>query len=257
MRDVEGDEGPSGPQEPILMEARQLIERLQANGIVVRALGGVAIAMLCPSAWSGPLKRSYGDLDIATPKRDARRLAEQLQEWGFIPDQRFNALHGRSRMIFESPRQGWRIDVFVEEFAMCHTLPLGKRLAMLPLTVTRADLLLTKTQIVELNQKDAGDIAALLLDSQLSDDESGLNTRYVSELLARDWGWWRTVTSNLAWVGGVVPDLGLEQGAVSSLEEAIRKIRVAIDAQPKSLRWRTRASVGDRVPWYEEPEEVR
>ena len=30
----------------------------------------------------------------------------------------------------------------------------------------------------------------------------------------------------------------------------------AIEAAPKSTKWRLRARVGDRVTWYEEPEEV-
>ena len=139
---------------------------------------------------------------------------------------------------------------------MCHRLAFGKRLATLPYTISRADLLLTKVQIVQLNQKDAADVAALLLDSGFSDDESGLNTSYVSELLSRDWGWWRTVTANLKWLEEILPAMGLDAESVRRLEGAIRTLRAAIDAQPKSVRWRTRASVGDRVPWYEEPEEV-
>jgi hypothetical protein len=31
----------------------------------------------------------------------------------------------------------------------------------------------------------------------------------------------------------------------------------AVEAQPKPLRWRLRAQVGDRLQWYELPEEVR
>ena len=29
-----------------------------------------------------------------------------------------------------------------------------------------------------------------------------------------------------------------------------------VEAEPKSLRWRSRAKVGDRTTWYQEPEEV-
>ncbi len=32
---------------------------------------------------------------------------------------------------------------------------------------------------------------------------------------------------------------------------------VAIDAAPKTLGWKARARVGERVRWYETPEEVR
>ena len=30
----------------------------------------------------------------------------------------------------------------------------------------------------------------------------------------------------------------------------------AIEATPKSLRWKARARVGERVRWYEQPEET-
>jgi hypothetical protein len=33
-------------------------------------------------------------------------------------------------------------------------------------------------------------------------------------------------------------------------------IAAAITSAPKSLRWRARARLGRRVPWYELPEEV-
>jgi hypothetical protein len=33
-------------------------------------------------------------------------------------------------------------------------------------------------------------------------------------------------------------------------------LRKRIDAEPKSTKWKLRARVGERVQWYEEPEEV-
>jgi hypothetical protein len=33
-------------------------------------------------------------------------------------------------------------------------------------------------------------------------------------------------------------------------------LRATIDAAPKSTRWKLRARVGDRMPWYVEPEEM-
>jgi len=240
---------------PIVARTRQLIDQLTTDGVVARALGGVGIALLCPSASAPPLKRSYGDLDLATPKGHARELEARLLSRGFEADARFNALHGRRRMMFDFPDHEWSIDVFVEEFAMCHALPLGDRLRGAPYALTPADLMLTKLQIVQLNSKDAVDVAALLLDVELADDDSGINASYLSQLLAKDWGWWRTVTGNLTWLEAVVPSLGLDGSRVSRLIGKLRQLRAAIDAQPKSLRWRARANVGERMLWHEEPEE--
>jgi hypothetical protein len=242
-------------QKSIVTQTRELIDGLTGSGVVARALGGVAIALLCPSASQPPLRRSYGDLDLATSRGHARRLEASLLEFGLVPDTRFNALHGRRRMIFEAPAYGWSMDVFVEEFTMCHSLVLGDRLGSPPYTLTPADLALTKLQIVELNNKDAVDLAALLLDVEITEDESGINVGYFSALLAKDWGWWRTVTGNLTWLEEVVPSLGLDAAALNRVLAAINELRTSIDRRQKSLRWRARANVGDRMVWHEQPEE--
>jgi hypothetical protein len=36
----------------------------------------------------------------------------------------------------------------------------------------------------------------------------------------------------------------------------VEALQEAIEAAPKSTRWKLRARVGERVPWYEQPEEV-
>jgi hypothetical protein len=36
----------------------------------------------------------------------------------------------------------------------------------------------------------------------------------------------------------------------------VAALRAAIDAAPKSTRWKLRATVGERQQWYVEPEEV-
>ena len=48
--------------------------------------------------------------------------------------------------------------------------------------------------------------------------------------------------------------LDVDAGQVS---ERLDELWARIDAQPKSLKWKLRARVGDRLSWYELPEEVR
>jgi hypothetical protein len=38
--------------------------------------------------------------------------------------------------------------------------------------------------------------------------------------------------------------------------EQARRLRDVCDETPKTLKWKLRAKVGDRVQWYELPEEV-
>ncbi|MBI2237176.1 MAG: hypothetical protein HYU54_01440, partial [Actinobacteria bacterium] len=60
-------------------------------------------------------------------------------------------------------------------------------------------------------------------------------------------------TMESAWAGaapGPGPDLAVARERAAGL-------RRALEGAPKSLRWKVRARVGERVSWYQEPEEVR
>lgn len=138
---------------------------------------------------------------------------------------------------------------------MCHKLRLGDRLHLHGSTVSLADLLLTKLQVAELNAKDLTDAAALLVDHELTEDESGINVRYVGEVVGQDWGWWRTVDENVRTIAQRAPGLPLDADAAARLGGRIDELLARMERAPKSRRWRWRARAGDRLPWREEPEE--
>ncbi len=52
--------------------------------------------------------------------------------------------------------------MFVGTFRMCHTIFLSDRLDVDPTTIPPAELLLTKLQVFELNEKDVRDTLLLL-----------------------------------------------------------------------------------------------
>ena len=234
----------------------EMVRAGESEGVTVRALGGVAIQLRCLSAQEGgPLHRECGDVDLATTGRSAVGVKRLLEERGYEPAKRFNGLHGRTRLLFTAS-DGHHADVFIDTFAMCHSLDLKGRVAIDAETLTLADLLLTKLQIAELNRKDVSDVAALLLDHELRDDDTGINLPYVAMTLGRDWGWWRTVSGNLVRFASLVELLNLEPQPLERAQLQAQQIMDSIDAAPKATRWRLRAKVGDRVAWREEPEEV-
>lgn len=233
----------------------KLVEQLTQGGVPVRLLGGIAIAARCASAQSPPLARPFHDIDVMTRRSDARTLSRKMAALGYKPHDRFNALHGRHRMMFTAT-DGLHVDVLVEEFRMCHELRVGERLSIDGETLSLADLLLTKLQIAKLNRKDATDLAALLIDHDLTDDETGLNAKYIASFLAGDWGWWRTTTDNLTVLDDLWPTLGLFEPEGSNGLQRLRRLAKAIDGAKKTLRWKSRARIGDRVAWRLEPEEV-
>jgi hypothetical protein len=123
------------------------------------------------------------------------------------------------------------------------------------------DLLLSKLQVVEQNFKDVHDIVYLLAAYEVRDgDEPGtVGLARFGRVLADDWGWWRTVTGNLDRVAelarGDLARLVPADAPHDPVEQAVALRRHA-DTIPKSLKWRLRARLGDRVQWYEVPEET-
>ena len=64
-------------------------------------------------------------------------------------------------LFFDEPNDR-QVDVFVGTFRMCHEIPVRERLEVDPTSIPLAELLLTKLQVYELNEKDIRDTVAIL-----------------------------------------------------------------------------------------------
>jgi hypothetical protein len=242
--------------DPVL-EARRLLDAAAAAGVPLRAIGGVAVRLRVNGDFSECFAREYGDIDLVTVRGQSGAVSGFLTKRGYLAEQRFNALHGARRLMFFDERHDRRLDVFVGGFEMCHSLPLADRIAVDPLTVPGAELLLTKLQVVKLNHKDAGDALALLLHEELrDDDDSGINAGEVAKLCAADWGLWRTCKQNIPKLGEAVDEFALSADQKQLLRERLDALWARIEAERKPFRWRQRDRIGDRMRWYEDPEET-
>jgi hypothetical protein len=245
-------------REDIQEEALRIMKEGDAQGILLRLLGGLAIRLHSPSASHRALSRSYPDLDFATPVRRSQAVETLITRLGYEPNKTFNLLNGDGRLLFYDQPHGRQIDVFVGRFEMCHRLPITERLRLDPMTLPLAELLLTKLQIVQMNEKDIRDICAVMLDHPLGDgDEEMINLPRVVQICAEDWGLWKTVTLSLKKVQDSLNTYSLEPEARANLEGRLGNLRQALDDAPKPLRWKMRARIGEKMPWYELPEEVR
>jgi hypothetical protein len=248
--------GAPSPEADALSEALELIEAAQVDGIPLRLVGGLAVRMLCPSF--PPRVRDRQDLDLASVSSTRPGLIRFLTERGYEPDKRYNALYGHKQLFFTSP-SGRAVDVLIDRVEMCHVLEFRDRIERMPATLDVTDLLLTKLQIVELNEKDVRDVLYLLSAFEIEDgDEPGtVGLSRLREIVADDWGWWRTVTGNLQRIrDGATGSAHLvpadpPHDPVTQLDALAR---AAADA-PKTLRWKIRARVGERKRWYRVPDE--
>src|SRR6266542_787392 len=156
--DHPGDLTPGDQHDP-LPEALTLARGAKDAGLGLKLLGGLAVRVLCPEF--PPRLRRDQDIDFACLSKGRKDVAAWLGDHGCVPDRRFNNLNGDRQMYFNAP-SGRPIDVMVDRLAMCHTLDFRPAFGRLPLTVDSVDVLLSKLQIVELNEKDARDIMHLL-----------------------------------------------------------------------------------------------
>jgi hypothetical protein len=150
-------------------DTQQIIELAAGQGVTLRLLGGLAVRLHSPSATHRSLARQYADFDFVMAERRTDRVAAAVAALGYTPNQSFNLLNGDRRLLFYDESGERQIDIFVSSFHMCHTIPIvAERLALEPLTLPLAELLLTKMQIVQLNEKDVRDLCALVLDGTAS-----------------------------------------------------------------------------------------
>ncbi len=246
------------PEQEIEGEADRLLQAASQAQIPLRLLGGLAIKKHCPSASHRGLARKYPDIDFVGHKKDARRIRELLVGLGYEGNKRFNALYGDKRLLFYDTGNERQIDVFLDVFEMCHSLYLGDRLTIDPITIPLADLLFTKLQIVQINEKDVKDIIALVRDHTLAEEDGpeAINVRYLADLCANDWGIYRTFTENLKKVLYFVDKWDLAPDDKANVREKLETMQRRIEEAPKTLRWRMRARVGERVRWYEPVEDA-
>src|SRR4030081_1544948 len=151
-------------------------------------------------------------------------------------------MQGDRRLYFYDSHNSRQVDVFIDVFRMSHVIDLRGRLDHEGPCANPSDLLLSKLQIYEVNRKDLVDLVALVLDHpvQAGWGDEVIDAGYVARVASQDWGLYRTLQVNT-------------EKLRASLDELWR----AVEAQPKPLKWKLRAQVGDRVQWYELPEETR
>jgi hypothetical protein len=245
--------------EPALVtEARRIYDEASSRGIEVRLLGGIAIWLRSEPEVRAQLGREYADIDLVTLRRYSKPLRELLESIGYEPNKMFNALQS-DRMYYDAPDGSHHLDIFVDKFAMSHKLDLADRLETEPIVLPAAELLLTKLQIAELNEKDARDTAMLLLDHELADHDGPgvLNAAYVAEVCAPDWGLYTTLTDNLVKIQALLESVLPDPQQRQIVGERVADLLARLEAAPKSRGWRRRAKIGRRIRWYEVPDEAK
>jgi hypothetical protein len=175
---------------------------------------------------------------------------------GYAPRDIFNALHGDTRLIFKDIENGRRVDIFLDVFEMCHKLDFKDRLLLDKYTISLADLLATKLQVVEITEREYRDIISLLNDHEVSNSDAPetINGKYLAKLCSEEWGIYKTFSVNLGNILAALDQYKLNPKTKTTVRKRIQELTSLMENEPKTLAWKLRARVGEKVQWYELPE---
>jgi len=228
--------------------------------VIMRLVGALAFRTHCPEYGylQDKLGRVFTDIDFASYPRFVKDIRRILTELGYEEDKQVTQLFGDRRMLFHDPAFGRHIDVFYNALDFCHPVRFTGRLEMEEFTLPLAELLLEKMQIVQINEKDLIDSIVLLREHPVGDtDRETLNAIIIARTLGNDWGFWKTVTTNLRILDQTLDEYdGLSDEDRGVVRERIKDLETRIEKEPKTLRWKTRARIGEKIKWYKDVEEL-
>lgn len=236
----------------LVSTALALVDDAEVRGARLRLLGGLGVYLACPEFrdYLENHRRPYSDIDIVTSSRSLATVLECFRAQDLEENASWRMLFGHQRRVFYTP-EDITVELYIDRLVLCQRLDLRQSLPSEPPTLGPTDLFLSKIQRIGLSDADRSDLAALIA-ARGPGEKDGIDLERISALLASDWRWWKTFRVNLPALRESLPrdfpELRKVEDGLGVLEELTRR-------QPKRLRWRLRALLGDRFRWYDEVED--
>jgi hypothetical protein len=250
------------PTEVFIEEGKRLVDEADKRRIPLRLLGGVAIRIHCSEFLDfakklmrlGEGQQEYTDLDLMSYMKFRKGMVKFFEEMSYDKRRTTMSSAATQRQIFFHPKGWFYVDVFYDKLlAANHPLDFRKRLELDSPTITPADLLLEKLQIVFPDEKDVKDLLLLLRAHEVSlgEEKNTINGKFVASTLASDWGFWYTVTTNLTGLKQhTEAAVALTAEEKQSIASRVDNLREMIDQEPKTTGWKMRSMVGTKKQWY-------
>jgi hypothetical protein len=266
MGDTQTSAATVAARDAMVEEGRSIVDAARERGVVLRLYGGLGVRAWCDAI--AFCERDYSDFDLIGLHTQRAEIHRFFRELGFAENLHFKQATGGRQLQFVRPcahrddggqsvHPDDHIDVFLDTFRMDHELGLKDRLDLDDYTIPVSDQLLTKLQVHKQDEKDVRDALTLLKDLELADDEAPgvIGLSYIAAKCAGDWGLYHDVERSLARAETMLPGYALSEDDEARVREGLARVRRALEDAPKSRRWRRRAKVGERRPWYNDVEE--
>ena len=255
----------------LMVEAMDLIDTARLQGVTVRLIGGLAIRRHCVDL--DFMDREYSDIDLVGVSGQSQQLHEAFVGLGYTENRHVTQATDGGQLqyvkveVLEAQTAGVplpeppivdHVDIFMDVMRMDHDVDVRDRLTVDDYAIPPVDALIAKLQIGRINDKDVHDVIALVKDVPLreEDDDLSIDLPYLADACAQDWGLYHDITTNIEIVLARLDDYGLSEEEVARVYGRLAAMQEAIEEERKSLRWRLRASVGQRVAWRREIEET-
>src|SRR5271157_2501061 len=147
-----------------LEAAVKIVDLAESKGVRLRLLGGLAFKSLCPSANDPRYFRENKDIDLMGRREDSKEIMKTLETLGYKPRDVFNKLNKGQRLIYYDLGNRRRVDIFLDEFVMCHKFNFKESILAGTYTLPVTQLVMTKLQVVEKTEKEYKDIVVAFHD---------------------------------------------------------------------------------------------
>ena len=239
--------------------SEDILKKAQERNLTIRLIGGLAVWLHCQKNRNilKKFKRTINDIDFVGYLSEVIEVQKLFVDLGFVENKNIMRLFGRNRRIFYFPSSDLHIDLILDKIHFCHDIDLTQRLKLDFPTITVSDLLASKLQIFEITKKDTLDIIALLSEHNIGEiDEETINVEYLSELTSKDWGLWKTFNLNLKKTRKKLQDFIEGEKNISAVVFKIDTIVEDMNERKKSISWKLRNIIGERIPWHNKVEEL-
>jgi hypothetical protein len=267
----------SSADEKFIADSVDIVEGAQKKGLVLRIIGALAVRLHSKEATDLHLRlgrlggsKQFTDLDLIGYGKQIGKVANFMEK-----DRKFKIdnyflmrMGGQKRLKYYHPANLYAVDIFFDRLSFSHEIYFGEkpdkgRLELDFPTITLTDLVLEKTQINRINEKDIKDLIVLFKVHGISETDAPekINGKYIAKTLSEDWGFYYDVRNNLEKVKSFGTKY-VEEGKITQQEMGIVQDRVdglikMIEEEPKSQRWKVREKIGTSKPWYNEVDDLR
>jgi hypothetical protein len=235
-----------------LEAATQIIDLAETRGVRLRLLGGLAFKKLCPSSNEMRYFRENKDIDLMGRRENSKEIVKIMEMLGYKPREVFNKLNMGQRLIYYDMGNKRRVDLFLDEFIMCHKFNFKESILAGTYTLPITQLVMTKLQVVEKTDKEYNDLIAAFHDFDVTDRRGEISGDEIAELCSKDWGIYTTFWKSLDSLLTRAETIGSDDR--STVVPRIERLMAMMEKKPKSFSWRMRARIGERTKWYDLPE---